>query len=255
MPSYAQMYAICVPHSWRMRVRLVAISLTHGSGVGAWKGFPERFVWGAATAAYQIEGAVHRGRSRAVDLGHLHATPPGKVAGGETGDVACDHYHRWRRGPRSARRGRLGRLPVLGRLAAHPADRRRAGEPARPRLLPAPGRRAARARASPRSSRCTTGICRRRWRTPAAGGPGTPRPGSPTTPRSWPARWPTFDPYWITLNEPFCSAIVGYAEGRHAPGRARGSWRARRRPPPAARPRPGRAGAAGRRRAPGSGSR
>ena len=58
------------------------------------RGFPDGFVWGTATSAYQIEGAVDRGRSRPVDLGHVqpHA---GRVVNGETGDVACDHYHRW----------------------------------------------------------------------------------------------------------------------------------------------------------------
>ena len=42
--------------------------------------------WGAATAAYQIEGAAHDGRPRRVDLGHASAARPGSVANGDTGD-------------------------------------------------------------------------------------------------------------------------------------------------------------------------
>ncbi|MCU1655963.1 MAG: putative beta-glucosidase [Pseudonocardiales bacterium] len=55
--------------------------------------FPDGFVWGAATAAYQIEGAVGeagRGRSIWDTFSHL----PGRVRDGDTGDVATDHYHR-----------------------------------------------------------------------------------------------------------------------------------------------------------------
>jgi len=56
--------------------------------------FPDQFVWGAATAAYQIEGAVNeegRGSSIWDTFSHI----PGNTVNGDTGDVACDHYHRW----------------------------------------------------------------------------------------------------------------------------------------------------------------
>jgi beta-glucosidase len=57
--------------------------------------FPEGFVWGAATAAYQIEGGARDGgRSRSV--WDTFCRWPGKVYCGHTGDVACDHYHRWK---------------------------------------------------------------------------------------------------------------------------------------------------------------
>ena len=57
--------------------------------------FPADFLWGAATAAYQIEGAWDEdGKGPSVWDTFSHT--PGKVARGETGDVACDHYHRWR---------------------------------------------------------------------------------------------------------------------------------------------------------------
>ena len=56
------------------------------------KGFPSDFLWGVATAAYQIEGAVNEdGRGPSIWDNFSHR--PGKIAGGDTGDVACDHYH------------------------------------------------------------------------------------------------------------------------------------------------------------------
>ncbi|MEW2134552.1 GH1 family beta-glucosidase [Streptomyces sp. NPDC005435] len=55
---------------------------------------PNDFLWGTATAAYQIEGAVAEdGRSPSIWDTFSHT--PGKTAGGDTGDIACDHYHRW----------------------------------------------------------------------------------------------------------------------------------------------------------------
>jgi beta-glucosidase len=54
--------------------------------------FPERWVWGAATSAYQIEGAVREG-SRGLSIWDVFSHTPGKVANGENGDVADDHFH------------------------------------------------------------------------------------------------------------------------------------------------------------------
>lgn len=57
--------------------------------------FPESFLWGAATSSYQIEGAVAEdGRSESIWDRFSHT--PGSIAGNDTGDIACDHYHRWR---------------------------------------------------------------------------------------------------------------------------------------------------------------
>jgi beta-glucosidase/6-phospho-beta-glucosidase/beta-galactosidase len=50
---------------------------------------------GAATAAYQVEGAV-REDGRGESIWDSFCRVPGAIARGETGDVACDHYHRWR---------------------------------------------------------------------------------------------------------------------------------------------------------------
>jgi len=57
--------------------------------------FPKDFTFGAAAAAYQIEGAVTEGdRGRCVWDMHSHI--PGRVFGDHNGDVACDHYHRYK---------------------------------------------------------------------------------------------------------------------------------------------------------------
>lgn len=57
--------------------------------------FPSDFVWGAATAAYQVEGAANED-GRGASIWDTFTHTPGKVKNGDTGDVACDHYHRWR---------------------------------------------------------------------------------------------------------------------------------------------------------------
>ena len=56
--------------------------------------FPHGFLWGAASSAYQIEGAVDTD-GRAPSVWDTFSHTPGKVRGGDTGDVACDFYHRF----------------------------------------------------------------------------------------------------------------------------------------------------------------
>ena len=55
--------------------------------------FPEDFLWGVATSAYQIEGAVDED-GRTPSIWDTFSHQPGKTRNGDTGDVACDHYHR-----------------------------------------------------------------------------------------------------------------------------------------------------------------
>ncbi|WP_433049263.1 GH1 family beta-glucosidase [Dactylosporangium sp. CS-033363] len=55
---------------------------------------PPGFIWGSATAAYQIEGAVAED-GRKPSIWDTFSHTPGAVDNGDTGDVACDHYHRW----------------------------------------------------------------------------------------------------------------------------------------------------------------
>jgi beta-glucosidase len=56
--------------------------------------FPEGFLWGASTASYQIEGAAQED-GRGVSIWDTFSHTPGKTFAGHTGDVACDHYHRF----------------------------------------------------------------------------------------------------------------------------------------------------------------
>lgn len=56
--------------------------------------FPDGFLWGTATAAYQIEGAVAED-GRGPSIWDSFCAEPGRVKNGDTGAVACDHYHRW----------------------------------------------------------------------------------------------------------------------------------------------------------------
>jgi beta-glucosidase len=57
--------------------------------------FPQGFLWGTATSAYQIEGAVHED-GRGPSIWDTFAHTPGKIRDGTSGDVAIDHYHRYR---------------------------------------------------------------------------------------------------------------------------------------------------------------
>jgi beta-glucosidase len=57
--------------------------------------YPPGFVWGVATSAYQIEGAANED-GRGPSIWDTFSHTPGRTANGDTGDVACDHYHRWR---------------------------------------------------------------------------------------------------------------------------------------------------------------
>ncbi len=57
--------------------------------------FPPGFVWGVATAAYQIEGSPDAD-GKGPSIWDVYAHTPGKMRHGDTGDVACDHYRRWR---------------------------------------------------------------------------------------------------------------------------------------------------------------
>ena len=58
-------------------------------------GFSENFVWGAATSAYQIEGAVKED-GKGEHIWDVYVKEPGHIYGGHNGNSACDHYHRFR---------------------------------------------------------------------------------------------------------------------------------------------------------------
>jgi beta-glucosidase len=182
--------------------------------------FPPDFCWGVATAAYQIEGAVGEdGRGPSIWDTFSHA--PGRVIAGETGDVACDHYHRW---PED-----LDLIAGLGVSAYRFSI-------AWPRIQPA-GSGPVETRGLAFYRRLMDGL-RQRGITPFATLYHWDLPQALEDRGGWRSRdtanrfadyagivagaLAEFEPYWITLNEPYCSAIVGYAEGRHAPGAREG---------------------------------
>jgi beta-glucosidase len=180
------------------------------------KKFPSGFVWGAAAAAYQIEGAWNEdGKGESIWDRFCHT--PGKIDNGDTGDVACDHYHLWRDDIRLMKE--IGLKAYRFSISW-------------PRLFPG-GRGEINQSGIDFYSQLVDELLEKEiepyvtlyhWDLPQAlqdqGG--------------WPARITAeaFVEYadlvsrklgdrvkhWMTLNEPFVSAWVGYMEGRHAPG-------------------------------------
>ena len=179
--------------------------------------FPPEFLWGVATAAYQIEGAVGEG-GRGPSIWDVFSHTPGAVLNGDTGDVACDHYHRWE--------ADLEILESIGtqvyRFSVSWARLQPSGEGSlNPRgvefyrgLLEGLARRGIR-----------PFVTLYHWDLPQ---PLETSGGWPT--RRTAERFADFARQavdalgdlatdWITLNEPWCSAFNGYHAGVHAPGR------------------------------------
>jgi beta-glucosidase len=85
-----------------------AAEATSASAAPSTADFPRGFIWGTATSAYQIEGAVNEdGRAPSVWDGFTHR--PGTIADGSNGDIADDHYHRTK--------GDIGLMTALGTTA------------------------------------------------------------------------------------------------------------------------------------------
>lgn len=181
------------------------------------RAFPPDFVWGAATAAYQIEGATSAD-GRLPSIWDTFSATPGRVANGDTGEVATDHYHRWRQD--------LDLLTELG-IGAY---RLSIGWP---RVQPT-GTGPANPAGLGFYDALVDGLLERgiepwitlyHWDLPEA----LEQAGG------WPVRDTAYRfadfaaqtaaalgdrvTHWITLNEPWCSAFLGYSSGRHAPGR------------------------------------
>ena len=153
----------------------------------------------------------------------------------------ADHYHRYREDVALMRDLGLDRLPVLRLLVPRSSPT----APARQRSAVSPSTTGWstscwRPGIAAHGTRSTTGICRRRWRISAAGAAATPPRASASTPAVVADRLGDRVPLWFTLNEPWCSAFLGYGSGHHAPGRREPRRRPDRHAPPAARARAGR---------------
>jgi beta-glucosidase len=179
--------------------------------------FPAGFAFGAATAAYQIEGGVTAG-GRGPSIWDTFSHTPGRILNGDTGDVACDHLQRWE--------SDLDLMSELGLRAyrfsvAWPRIQPRGSGPANERGLDF-------------YDRLVDGLLARgidpwvtlyHWDLPQ---PLEDRGGwtDPATADRLgeyagivAARLGDRVRHWITLNEPRTHAFVGYGTGRHAPGR------------------------------------
>lgn len=182
--------------------------------------FPPGFTWGVATAAYQIEGGVDEG-GRGPSIWDTFSHTPGRIRNGDTGDVACDHYHRW---PQD-----LGLLRDLG-VGAYRFS------VAWPRIQP-DGRGPANQEGIDFYSRLVDALLESgitpyltlyHWDLPQAledrGGWRVRETAERFADYAALVHGALGDrvPSWTTLNEPFCTAFVGYAEGRHAPGAREG---------------------------------
>ncbi|HEY2273163.1 MAG TPA: beta-glucosidase [Jatrophihabitantaceae bacterium] len=179
--------------------------------------FPAGFVWGTATASYQIEGAATED-GRGPSIWDTFSHTPGKVLGGDTGDVACDHYHR---------------MPEDVAIMADLGLQAYRFSVAWPRIVPT-GSGAVNQAGLDFYRRLVDELLGRgivpmatlyHWDLPQPleddGG---------WTNRATAERFAEYAsvvgeaigdrvPNFITLNEPWCSAYLGYAAGVHAPGR------------------------------------
>ncbi|WP_225440412.1 GH1 family beta-glucosidase [Amycolatopsis eburnea] len=178
--------------------------------------FPPGFVWGAATAAFQVEGAT-TADGRTDSVWDVFARRPGAVVGGDTGDPAADHYRRYAEDVALMRRLGLGAYRFS---LAWPRVRPDGGEP-----------NAAGLAFYDRLVDCLLEAGVQPWATLYH----WDLPQALEEKGGWTSRDTAyrFAEYaesvverlgdrvasWSTLNEPWCAAMLGYAGGIHAPGR------------------------------------
>ncbi|WP_093797168.1 GH1 family beta-glucosidase [Streptomyces sp. Wb2n-11] len=182
--------------------------------------FPDGFLFGAATAAYQIEGA-HDEDGRTPSVWDTYCREPGRVADGATGDVACDHYHRYREDVVLLRD--LG-VDTYRFSIAWPRVQPDGTGPGNPKGLDFYDRLTDELLAAGIAPAATlyhwdlpqTLEDRGGWRVRETAG----RFADYT--RILADRLGDRIGRWITLNEPFCSSFAGYGSGSHAPGAREG---------------------------------
>ncbi|HHY10204.1 MAG TPA: beta-glucosidase [Firmicutes bacterium] len=178
--------------------------------------FPDDFIWGVATASYQIEGAANED-GRGASIWDQFSHTPGKTLHGHTGDVACNHYHLYKED--------VALMKQLG------VDSYRFSI-AWPRIFPQGA-----GKANPRGidfyKRLLEELLKQGIK-PAATLYHWDLPQALEEKDGWLNRDTAyrFADYaekvfaelgdlvhsWITLNEPWCSAFLGYGNGQHAPG-------------------------------------
>ncbi|NNJ11501.1 beta-glucosidase [Chloroflexales bacterium ZM16-3] len=183
--------------------------------------FPPGFLWGAATAAYQIEGAWDAD-GKGESIWDRFVRRPGVIAGGDTGEVACDHYHRYAED--------VGHMAALG-LGSYRFSI------AWPRIFPNGGGRPNQAGLD--FYRRLVAALRDRGIVPMATLYHWDLPQALEDRGGWAERdtalrfaeYASFMfqalgdevPLWATHNEPFIQAFYGYGNGENAPGR-RNPW-------------------------------
>ncbi|MFD6333236.1 GH1 family beta-glucosidase [Streptomyces niveus] len=182
--------------------------------------FPSGFLFGSATASYQIEGA-HDVGGRTPSIWDTYSREPGRVADGATGDIACDHYHRYREDV-ALLRG-LG-VDSYRFSISWPRVQPDGAGPGNPEGLDFYDRLVDELLAAGISPAATL----YHWDLPQAledrGGwrvRDTAERFADYT-RITAERLGDRVDRWITLNEPYCSAFVGYGAGAHAPGAREG---------------------------------
>jgi beta-glucosidase len=178
--------------------------------------FPDGFLWGVATSAYQIEGAVSED-GRGPSIWDTFSHTPGKIDGGGTGDVACDHYHRVE-----------SDLDLLASLNVNTYRFSLAW----PRLFP-DGASRREQRGFDHYDRLIDGLLARgieplvtlyHWDLPQALEDRGGWRSRATVERFAEYASACFDAYgdrvtrWLTINEPWIVGLLGYLLGLHAPG-------------------------------------
>lgn len=179
--------------------------------------FPRGFTWGVATSAYQIEGSSKEdGKGESIWDRFSHT--PGKIKDGSTGDIACDHYHRFEKD--------IKLMKQLGVNAYRFSI-------SWPRILP-DGKGKIEAKGLDFYSRLVDSLLEKNI-TPWITLYHWDLPQTLEEEGGWPNRKTAdyFASYvdivtkklgdrvknWITINEPYCASLMSYYEGIHAPGR------------------------------------
>jgi beta-glucosidase len=183
--------------------------------------FPDGFLWGSATAAYQIEGAAAEG-GRTPSIWDTFSHTPGKIVNGDTGDVADDHYHRYR--DDVALMARLGLTSYRFSMSWSRITPQITADGLGP-VNPAGVAFYSALVDELIAAGITPSVTLFHWDLPQAledaGGWTSRRTAELFGEYAGVVAAALGDrvPLFITLNEPWCSAYLGYASGVHAPGR------------------------------------